>query len=194
MAIYDEILTKGIRSGKIPARTQEARDWYRETAKQFSGATQASVHAKERMTRRPIIGNMYFFNYKAKHADTLPYFDRFPLIFPVNRVKGGFYGINMHYLPLQLRAKLMDALYDVSNNKRYDESTKIKISYQILKAASDMTYFKPCFKRYLTSHVKSRFIYVYPAEFDIALFLPLESFSGASKTTVWKDSKKIIGI
>lgn len=194
MAIYDEILTKGIRAGQVPAQTQKARDWYRDTAKTFSSASEASVHGKDRMTRRPVIGNMYFFNYKAKHAETLPYYDRFPLIFPVNKVKGGFYGINMHYLPLQLRAKLMDALYEVSNNKRFDESTKLKVSYQVLKSASDMEYFKPCFKRYLTSHVKSRFIYVYPSEFDIALFLPLESFQGANKRTVWKDSKKILGI
>ena len=32
-AIFDDILLKGIRSGKAPARTDAARTWYRDQAK-----------------------------------------------------------------------------------------------------------------------------------------------------------------
>ena len=135
---------------------------------------------------------MYFFMYDAKHKETLPYYDSFPLIFPVDRTENGFYGLNMHYLPLQLRAKLMDSLYDVTNNERYDESTKLKLSYNILKSAEKFKPFKPTFKRYLTSNVRSRFVEIAPAEWDIALFLNAEQFIGATKTKVWADSRKII--
>jgi hypothetical protein len=135
---------------------------------------------------------MYLFNYDAKHKDTLPYFDRFPLVFPFKKVKGGFYGINLHYLPLQYRARLMDALYDVTNNNRYDETTRLRISYDILNQASRFRYFKPCVKHYLTSQLRSRFLYIYPSEWDIALFLPLERFQGASKATVFKDSRQAL--
>jgi hypothetical protein len=134
---------------------------------------------------------MYY--YDAKHKATLPYFDRFPLVFPFKKVKGGFYGLNMHYLPLPLRAKLMDALYDTASNTRFDESTRLKISYQMLESAAKYKEFQPCIKRYLTSQVKSRFMYIYPSEWDVALFLPLERFQGASKTQVWSDSKRKIG-
>jgi len=146
----------------------------------------------DRLTARPLVGSMYMFYYDAKHKATLPYFDRFPLIFPYKKVKGGFMGINMHYLPLQYRAKLMDSLYDVASNTKYDESTRLKINYKILSGASQFRYFKPCVKHYLTSQVRSRFLYVYPSEWDIALFMPLERFEGATKTQVYADSRKII--
>ena len=38
-------------------------------------------------------------------------------------------------------------------------------------------------------HVKSRFIKIESAEWDIALFLPTERFQKSSKQTVWKDSR-----
>jgi len=192
--VFDEILVKGVREGKIPAREQQARDWYRTTAKKFSGVTESSLMRSDRnrLKNRPAMGSMYFFMYDAKHKQTLPYWDRFPLIFPFEKAKGGFRGINLHYLPHPLRAQLMDALYDISNNDRYDESTKLKINYKILKNSSNLNYFKPCVKHYLRDHLKSRFLYVYPSEWDIALFLPLERFEKASKTKVWADSRKMV--
>lgn len=192
--LFDEILTKGIRAGQIPAREQKAREWYREQAKSQGKVNEARfMKDKDRLTGRPVIGNMYMFYYDAKHKDTLPYFDRFPLVFPYKKVPGGFMGINLHYLPLKQRAMLMDALYDTATNKNYDESTKLKINYQILSKASKFRFFRPCVKHYLTGQLKSRFLYVYPSEWDMALFMPLERFQGASKATVFKDSKKIIG-
>lgn len=193
--IFDEILTKGVRAGQIPAREQKAREWYRDTGQTFRRRVNEKnlmSRGGERLTSRPLVGHMYMFYYDAKHKDTLPYFDRFPLIFPYKKVKGGFMGINLHYLPLQYRAKLMDGLYDITTNNRYDESTKLRISYDLLSGAAKFKYFKPCVKHYLTGQVRSRFLYVYPSEWDIALFMPLERFQGASKATVFKDSRKII--
>lgn len=192
--LFDEILTKGVRAGKIPAREQTARDWYRDTAKQYSKINEGSLMrgGGDRLTSRPIVGNMYMFMYDAKHKKTLPYFDRFPLVFPYKKVKGGFMGINLHYLPLNYRAKLMDQLYDLTTNDRYDETTKLKLSYGVLNSAAKFKYFKPCVKHYLTDQLRSRFLYVYPSEWDIALFLPVERFDGARKTKVWADSRKLI--
>jgi hypothetical protein len=192
--LFDEILAQGIRSGQIPARTSTAREWFRDKAKDAGKVSEQNILRgdTDRLKSRSTIGKMYFFMYDAKHKATLPYYDKFPLIFPVDRVQGGFYGINMHYLPLPLRAQLMDSLYDITNNKRYDESTKLKLSYGILKGAEKFSLFKPTFKRYLTSQLRSRFIEVYPSEWDIALFLNSEQFIGASKTKVWADSRKII--
>lgn len=192
--VFDEILTKGVRAGQIPARESKARDWYRDTAKSYTRINENRLLRgdADRLTARPLIGQMYLYSYEAKHAKTLPYYDRFPLVFPFKKVKGGFYGINLHYLPLQYRAKLMDALYEVASNTRYDESTRLNISYKILNSASRFEYFKPCVKRYLTSQLRSRFLYIYPSEWDIALFLPLERFQGASKATVFADSRRAL--
>lgn len=192
--LFDEILTKGVRAGQIPAREQNARQWYRDTAKEYKRINEGGFMKgdPDRLTNRPMIGQMYMFYYDAKHKATLPYFDRFPLIFPYKKTPDGFMGINMHYLPLNYRAQLMDALYDVANNSRYDETTKLKLSYSMLNGAAKYKYFKPCVKRYLSNQVRSRFLYIYPSEWDIALFLPLERFQGASKAQVYKDSRNII--
>ena len=188
------MLLKGVRAGQIPARTQDARTWYRDLAGEYKkvNETQLMKSDTERLTNIPKLGHMYMYYYDAKHKDTLPYFDRFPLVFPFAKVDNGFMGINLHYLPLTFRAKLMDSLYDVASSKTYDENTKLKLNYSILSGASKYKYFKPCVKRYLNSQVRSRFLHVYPSEWDMALFLPLERFQGATKQKVWSESKKLI--
>lgn len=198
--IFSDILAKGIRRGQVPARTASAREWYRNQAqKSGSGTNAESViqQTKKSKTRATVsneghIGQMLLFQYDAKNKDTLPYYDRFPLIFPINIVKGGFMGMNMHYLPPTLRAKLMDELYDVASNDNFDARTRLEVSYKLLSSASKFSLFKPTVKRYLSSHVKSRFVKIESSEWDIALFLPLQNFVGASKQKVWADSRKMI--
>ncbi len=194
--VFDDLLLRGVRKGEMPARTQQSRDWFRDQAKTSGvrgdkGASQI-VRDRTRMTNRNMIGKMYFFYYDPKHKATLPYYDKFPLIFKVAQSKGGFEGINMHYLPYRLRAKLMDSLYDITNNKRFDESTKLRISHQLLSSATKYKWFKPTYKKYLTAHVRSRFIEIAPTEWDIALFLPVESFEKSRKTSVWSASRNAI--
>jgi hypothetical protein len=192
--IFDTILTKGVRAGQMPARTESAREWYRNTAQEYKRVDETKLMkgGNERLTSKIMVGSMYMYYYDPKHKATLPYYDRFPLVFPYKKVPGGFMGINMHYLPLNYRAKLMDALYDVANNDKYDETTKLKFNYNILNSASKYKYFAPCVKHYLSEQVRSRFLYVYPSEWDVALFLPLERFQGATKQKVWAESKKLI--
>lgn len=200
--IFDDILLKGIRAGEIPARTAQARQWYRDQAQglvrggqreRSSKVTGESLTSSAGNRARSTfeIGNMYTFRYDPKHKDTLPYYDMFPLIFPINKAKGGILGINFHYLPPKLRAQLMDALYDSTTNEKYDESTRLKISYGILNAASRYRFFKPTVKHYLTSQIKTKLVYINPTEWDIALFLPTARFVGATKQKVYADSRKM---
>lgn len=190
--VFSDLLLTGVRGGRIPAQTQEAKDWYRKQARKVK-ADPADImrDSKGRLKNTPKIGEMFFFYYDPKHKKTLPYYDRFPLIFPIKRYKDGFLGINLHYLPYKERALLMDALYSVANNKKFDENTKLKISYDILKSATKFKYFKPCIKRYLSKHLRSRVLKVFSSEWDIALFLPVHQFEKANARAVWKDSRKI---
>ena len=195
--VFSNILLKGVRSGQIPARTQDARDWFRNRARD---SRSAAAYPKNILTDTPNTnkvsnvspGKMYHFFYDPKTKLTLPYYDRFPLIFMVGPADGGFYGLNLHYLPPQLRAKLMDSLYDITNNKRYDSSTKLRLSYETLKSASKFKFYKPTFKHYLSSHVRSKFIEINSTEWDIALMLPTERFEKARKSRVFADSRKMI--
>lgn len=188
-SVFDNLLLKGIRSGKIPAQTQKARDWYRGIAKGQDTSTKDLLSEKTRLTNKIVPGKMYFFQYDPKHASTLPYYDMFPLIFPIEKYNDGFLGINFHYLPLVLRAKLMDALYGISSNTDFDETTKLNISYSILKGAAKYKPFEPTLHRYLSNHVQSRFIEIYSSEWDIALFLPTSQFKKASEAKVHRDSR-----
>ena len=194
--VFDDLLLKGVRQGELPARTQQSREWFRNQARTSNvrgdrGASQI-VRDRSRFANRASLGGMYFFFYDPKTKAKLPYYDRFPLIFKVGQSRGSFDGINMHYLPYRLRARLLDALYETSNNKRYDESTRLKLNYNVLKAATKYKEFKPTYKKYLTSNVRSRFIEINASEWDIALFLPVERFEKASKNTVWRDSRNAI--
>jgi hypothetical protein len=195
--IFDNILIQGARQGIIPARTVAARDWYRSAAGKLMSNISPGVFEKRTDEARKVssmeFGYMYAFKYDPKTKNDLPYYDTFPLVFPVRMDSDGFLGINFHYLPPVLRAKLMNALYSTLTNKKYDDTTKVKISYSILQSASKYRYFKPMLKKYLRSHVRSQFLEVQVNEWDIAIFLPTESFRKADTGRVWEESRKQIG-
>lgn len=137
-----------------------------------------------------LIGRMYFFVYDPKHKKTLPYYDTFPLVFPIKYYKDGFLGINLHYLDIRNRSILFGKLMEVATNQRYNDRTRLRISYQILQTMGDL--YKPCLKRYLMDHVRSRFIFIHPSEWEQALFLPVENFEKAPISQVWRDSRREI--
>jgi hypothetical protein len=195
--IFDNILIQGARQGIIPARTVAARDWYRSAAGKLMSNISPGVFEKRTDEARKVssmeFGYMYAFRYDPKTKNDLPYYDTFPLIFPIRMDSDGFLGINFHYLPPVLRAKLMNALYSTLTNKKYDDTTKVKISYSILQSASKYRYFKPMLKKYLRSQVRSQFLEIQVNEWDIAIFLPTESFRKTDTGRVWEDSRKKIG-
>ena len=200
--IYQKLVEEGIRAGQVPAKTTTARNWFRSLAEQTSSSPNQIINTapKVQLTRSPEIGFMYHFFYDPKLKEELPYYDRFPLIFPFKRgfardraIEGGsFLGINLHYLPPQLRARLMDALYTVSTDKKFDENTRVRISYEILNKASKFRFFKPCIKRYLVNRVRSRFVKINSNQWDTALFLPTERFAKKSKNYVYRQSRGMI--
>jgi hypothetical protein len=189
-----------IAQGKPPglnlagSQRKAAREWFRKKAQEVTNIdavrfmSRADQKRKVPYIGKNEIGEMFMFWYDAKLKDQLPYWDRLPLIFPIEIYKDGFLGINLHYLPHELRAKLMDALYSAVNNQRLDSTTRLLISYRILKQASKYRYFRPCIKRYLSNHVQSRFIRIEPTEWDMCLMLPAERFVKARKQRVWQES------
>jgi len=187
---FTEMIKAATREGMIAGRTQEARNWFRDQAKNINTVSENAIMKEDSTRYRSAVsvGSMYIYYYDPKLKQSLPYYDTFPCIFCVDIGKDYFYGINFHYLPPVYRAKLMDGLYDIINNVRFDETTKLKISYKLLKSAAALKYFKPAFKKYLKAHVRSRFVKIAPELWDFSIFLPMERFERASKYTVWSDS------
>ena len=136
-------------------------------------------------------GSMFKYFYDPKHREKLPYYDMFPLTIMIEPAPDGFYGLNLHYLSPVVRAKFLDKLLETANNKRYDESTRLKLTYQMMKGVNKFKEFKPCFKHYLTKHVNSQIVMVEPPEWEIAIFLPTEQFAKKSKSHVWGQSKRL---
>jgi hypothetical protein len=172
----------------------EAKEWFATEAKRITSVNVPKLMREADKTKllstiQPAsIGRMYMFLYDPKLKEVLPYYDKFPLIFPIELYRDGFLGINLHYLPPVLRARLMDQLATLANNDKYDKTTKLRISYQILNNAAKFRYFKPCVKRYLFNHVVSKFQYVDPNDWAKAVMLPTERFVGARKDRVYRDS------
>jgi hypothetical protein len=132
------------------------------------------------------------FGYDPKTKAELPYYDRFPLVFPFRKTPDGFIGLNMHYLPYALRIQLLDSLLIFANNKLFDDTTKLKYSWATIDGVSKYAAAKPCVKQYLMSHVKTQFRQVESSNWATAMLLPVEVFVGASKQEIWTDSRKLI--
>lgn len=186
--VFQKILQDAARRG-IERTGGQAREWFRDQAKKVVSVNSAEMlrQSKDRYRQSVTPGHMYMYYYDPKHKDTLPYYDRFPLIFPLDFKVDRFLGINLHYLPYKERAQLMDALYTVETGA-WGKQRKLKISYDLLKSAAKFKGFKPCIKSYLKAHVRSRFVKVLHEEWDMALMLPLEHFEKATKHKVWRDS------
>jgi hypothetical protein len=196
MSIFQTLIDRAS-AADIQTTSKDSINWFRNEAMRTGAVNQSRLMREERAQLVPrlttrSVGRMYMFFYDPKHKDTLPYYDRFPLIFPFKMTPDGFYGLNLHYIFPMLRAKLMDAFLDITNNKAFDDTTKLRLSYDLLNASSRYKYFKPCVKRYLNNHVTSRFLYVDPSKWTMALFLPTEKFANANKLDVFADSNKII--
>ena len=178
---------------QITPRTKESREWFMNKAKTMRGINRENLMQEDPLTRssRRIIGSMQMFYYDPKHKETLPYYDRFPLSIIIKPAKGGFLGMNLHYLPPILRAQFLDALMDNVTGKN-SEDAKFKITTRLLAGTSELEYYKPCIKHYLTAHVKSKFAEVKAPEWEIATFLPTAIFEKASKQKIYSDSRKKI--
>lgn len=185
--VFTSILQKAIRTGRSPGGV-DSREWFRDQARKV-----ATINTKRLMmdpNKKAIVkpGELVHFFYDPKTKDDLPYYDTFPLVFPFRITNTSIYALNLHYLHPNMRAQLMDALYDLED-KRYKENMRLKLSYRVLKSASKFRYFKPCVKQYLFSHLRSQFLEIPHTEWEIALLLPTERFQKKSKQVVWRESR-----
>ena len=142
---------------------------------------------------RPHIGKMFMFVYDPKWQKVLPYYDTLPLVIPFSWDLESMTGLNLHYLSYDLRARLFDALAHLTVSTRNDFQAYMKLSYRLLKSTALLRAYRPCVKKYLYTHVRSRgFLQIGQQDWTVAMFLPAEQFVKASKQQVWKDSRRTI--
>lgn len=183
----------------VASSSKKAVEWYKDSAwkmktmsaRDFLDDPNSGIKLSNNISEN-YMGKMVLFFYDPKYKEELPFYDRYPLIFPIEWYgDGSMLGINLHYLPPNMRAQLLDAL--VTNLlPKNGRKKNLVISYKILKSAAQYKSFRPCVKKYLLSHVRSKFQIVPVEHWDKVIFLPLERFEKKSKNEVWKDSKKKI--
>lgn len=192
---FADILAKGSVAGILPGRDKKAREWFRNRGRRTNVEASKIIKESRNANRVRIeisTGRMYLFKYDPKTKDKLPYWDQYPLVFPIKKYPQHFLALNLHYAPPTYRAKIMDLLWEITNNKKYDQSTKIMLTYAMMQSLSKLRPLQPCLKMYLMDHVRSSIVEVYAPEWDFTIFLPLAKWQKNSAAKVYRDFKKKI--
>jgi hypothetical protein len=187
--LIDRIKSSLAKEGLTP-RSNQARAWLQSKIKELKPNRTNLMRDRNKLKESSVIGKMYFYFYDPKTKDTMPYYDRFPLVIPIESYNDGFLGLNLHYIAPKYRMALLDKLSVTASNKTYDEKTKLRLNYKYLANASRVFEATPCIKRYLFSQIQSRFLEITADEWDIAALLPMESFVGASTSKVYAESEE----
>ena len=162
--------------------------WYRDQVRAIVPRTMSEA-ATGRLVRggdkksRPIYGVLNLYGYEPKHKLTLEYYDVFPLVIPIERYKNGFLGINLHYLSINVRMKLLEKLMPMTAENRVIGWRRVSRFPQV----------KPCVKKYLAAFTRTQFLpIVTEEEMNLAALMPLQQFRKASREKVWYDSRRMI--
>jgi len=190
MAYLLKRINEQLAKAGLQPRTNQARAWLRAKINNLKPSRQSLLNDKGRTRDTTIIGRMYFYYYDPKTKESLPYYDRFPLVIPIEQYRDGFLGLNLHYIHPKQRILLLDELSEFANNSKYDATTKLRLSYDLLRRTGAAYQATPCIKRYLFAHVESRFLEITANEWDIAALIPGNNFVGASNEKVWAESRK----
>lgn len=158
--------------------SKEAIQWFENRVRSAaSGVRNKLLQAEESQTGSTVIGKMYFFKYDPKYKETLPIYDVYPLVFPIERYNNGFLGLNIHYLSVPDRVAFLEQLEKYATARNLTERSRLRLTYDLIASTKKLaTPARPCIKRYLWGHVRTKFIEIPATEWDKAAVLPIELF------------------
>ena len=89
-SIFDKISDKA-------GDTRKSSTWYRNAVASIADTiTARKLYNQGKINQRPSLGRLNLFFYDPKFKETLPYYDTFPLVLPLEGFRGGFLGMNFH--------------------------------------------------------------------------------------------------
>jgi hypothetical protein len=187
---FTKIVEERNQESQLTYLGRDSLKWFQDKIKEIRNpaALSAGLIRERRPRSRFIMGGLYSFYYNPKMKADLPYYDMFPVVIPLKRDQDGFLGLNIHYLPVKYRMVFLNKLkqYAVYNDE--DEIKRLRITYDILDASKRFREFRPCIKRYLNDHIRTKIITFQPQEWESAIYLPLQRFKGAVPQEIWSDS------
>lgn len=170
---------------------RQGEKWFRRQVLQLTAIQRQELLRTGRQIRilpNTALGKLYFFQYFPKHEKTLPWYDVFPLVVPLRITRSSFMGINLHYLPPMLRARVMDLLYRFLLMPNESKPLPPRARFRAIR---QLPLLRPCYKQYLYTHVRSPFVDIPVPYWDVVAFLPLHLFRKASADLVWAHSARI---
>ena len=170
--------------------TDRSATWYRSQVNRIaSGKTAGQLFREGKLQGRPSVGRLNLFGYNPKLRAKLPYYDIFPLVLPLEPTKGGFMGMNFHYLPPLLRFRLLERMQARASDRRFDSKTRFEVNYDDVK---NIKIVKPTIKKYLYAYCQTGFLRINADDAAIAIYLPVQRFKKAPEATVYADSRKFL--
>ena len=112
-----------------------------------------NVFPSSEVVGQPIIGEVLLYQYSAKYAEQLPFYDRNPMTYIVAMENNAFYGVNLHYTKPSNRSGVLDYILADEDYTKLDG-----------------------FNKYLRSYVQGMFLQLKGEDLDKALGMRLEQF------------------
>ena len=179
-SIFDKISDK---AGGV----KKSSSWYRNAVASIADTVTArKLYNQGKINQRPSGGRLNLFFYDPKFKEKLPYYDTFPLVLPLETIRGGFLGINFHYLSPVVRFSLLNQLQRFATNNKFDSTTRLEVSYGKVGGFARV---KSTIKKYLYSNVRSGFMRVDLQDAPTAVYLPVQQFKKRSASFVYGQSR-----
>ena len=195
LSLYDKV-SKALGTFKEGELTKKSIAWFEEEVQRLTDplpGQRAIIRDEAHIPKSTIIrGSMTMFLYDPKTKADLPYYDRFPLVIPIEVYKKpvpSFSGINLHYLNYYDRATLLDMLQALGSPEMIRLN---RINYDILSKVRKYRAFRPCVHRYNMDRIKTMNALIPRELWETAIFLPIEDFrKKRNKEEIWKESRRI---
>ena len=169
--------------------TTKSTTWYKNAISSIgTKITAQKLLSQGKLSARPNIGLLNLFFYDPKYKETLPYYDTFPLVLPLDSIKGGFSGLNFHYLAPGLRLRLLENMQRYATNKDLSKA-RFDVSWGRVKS---IPLSKATIKKYLFKHVRSSFLRIDLQQAAVACYLPVQQFQKRSAASVYAASRSFI--
>ena len=163
---------------EVNKRKAEALKWWRQKIRVLRGPfTARSILKRTRDQFSPRPGQFVLLEYSAKHADTLPYWDRFPLGVVLEVYDDGWLCFNLHYLPIRMRWKAFSIIRGMVATKNPRKNTRAKITYAVFKSISKLSIYKAGLKKHLFSHMVRKPVRIpWNEAAEYAIYLDIEQW------------------
>ena len=145
------------------------------------------LEERRNLVRWPEKGKMYLFLYLPENQKSMKYFDRAPLVLPIDRQRNtrNFRALNFHYIFPQYRYEIITKLLENGNDE-----TRVKRNLDKFLRYANGDDAATFLKTYSYNNCRSMFLEIPINEWEYATALPIEHFKKKHKSVAWKDTRR----